>query len=187
MGVLKKELKKYYRVERVVHRLTPLTKIKKFTVEVLGPFLNPDFKGKAAESRGLLKFATQVAQRLAPRDHKMYLLAKSGALLCRFMQILKQESRRVPVDKQIELMRCAVQHILLFRAAGGICTPKYHRLPHIVRAIWFSGNPSFYSTYEDESENGMIAIVCSKVHGDTFARSVFERILVDENIIYIEV
>jgi hypothetical protein len=42
-------------------------------------------------------------------------------------------------------------------------------------ATWI-GNPKCVSTYEDEHENGVVARVGLHTHGSSFARTIFERI-----------
>ncbi len=46
--------------------------------------------------------------------------------------------------------------------------------------IYETGNCKLYSTYEDESLNLLIRNIGKTVHPDSFASSVFERILVGE-------
>ena len=54
--------------------------------------------------------------------------------------------------------------------------PKNHSWIHMSFASRFGGNPAFSSTYEDESENGVVAAIGAKAHPHTFAKSVFQRL-----------
>ena len=80
-----------------------------------------------------------------------------------------------PHDK-VNLMNYCINHLVTYKKAGCRMVPKHHAFIHLTRGINFSGNPRYTSTYEDESENGIIAQIGMKVHRSTFVKSVFERL-----------
>ena len=53
-----------------------------------------------------------------------------------------------------------------------IALHKYRNLEGI---FWRHGNPKYYSTYEDESENGIVASIGRASHMATFAFTVLQR------------
>ena len=50
--------------------------------------------------------------------------------------------------------------------------PKRHLLLHMLRALPVLGNPSFYSSWKDESNNKLLKLCCRKVSQSTFEISV---------------
>ena len=79
-----------------------------------------------------------------------------------------------------KLFNHCICHVQAYRRAGGCMVPKHHGFIHLTRSILFSGNPRFSATYEDESENGVIAAICKKVHRSTMIKSLFEHLEVLE-------
>ena len=70
-----------------------------------------------------------------------------------------------------QMMSLAVGFNVAFRAAGGKYVPKNHAFIHMTR---------YYSTYQDESENGDDRQIAQAVHISTFNFSVLQRAVVQE-------
>ena len=90
--------------------------------------------------------------------------------------IMDEEPRLMPFKSRQRLVDAVVNHVVLYKAAGGHLVHKHHGIVHLALSAEKSGNPKCNSTYEDEHENGIIAQIGLHVHGSTFAKSVFERI-----------
>ena len=75
-----------------------------------------------------------------------------------------------------KLISSMVNHVVLYKAAGGHLVYKHHGAIHMVLLAGFQGNPKSVSTYENEHENGVVAKIGVRVHGASFSKSVFERL-----------
>ena len=71
--------------------------------------------------------------------------------------------------------------IAAYRMAGGHFVPKMHAGVHQFReqAVFF-GNPKCTATWEDESENGLVAGMAKLAHPMTFSLNCFQRIIAGE-------
>ena len=152
-----------------------------WTLAKLGKLDNPCLHAKGAESRTLVKFCAQIVDLYKEKlGREGALLAAAGYALVEYNEILKNEHRLVPVDVQLRLMECIINHNCMYRAAGGRMVPKHHMAIHLSNSCSFAGNPSFFNTYEDESENGVVARIGEVVHFATWCMSVWERVEVLE-------
>ena len=89
-----------------------------------------------------------------------------GALenLDRFYHIVRTYPRKIPEVIGDELVAISVRVTNLFIAAGGIPAPKFHLFWHLTLKMREDGNAASYSTYEDESFNGVVAAVAKTCH-----------------------
>ena len=106
---------------------------------------------------------------------KAKVLAKAGEALFDVYEVMEQEPRRMTLQARNRLIASMVNHVTLYRSAGGHMVYKHHGAIHMALNAGFQGNPRHVSTYEDEHENGETAKISLRVHGSTFAKSVFER------------
>ena len=90
--------------------------------------------------------------------------------------VMEEESRCMSFKARRRLVSAAVNHVSFYKAAGGHLVHKHHGLIHMALSAGRIGNPRCVSTYEDEHENGVVARIGLHVHGSTFAKSVFERL-----------
>ena len=67
-------------------------------------------------------------------------------------------------DQQLDLFNTFLRHTVLFERAGGILRPKHHLMLHCLRRSGFLGNPRYYTTYRDESLNGVVARIARSTH-----------------------
>ena len=141
----------------------------------LGSLKQPCLKAKGGETRCLVKFATELLER-NDCGHKGKLLALAGRELMRHYEIMDMESRRMTLKGRQELVTTAVNHCSLYKAVGGHMVHKHHGWIHMSLSAGRTGNPKCVSTYEDEHENGVIALIGGVCHGTTFSRSIFERL-----------
>ncbi len=72
--------------------------------------------------------------------------------------------------------------INLLDRAGVPLTPKCHLSIHMFQKVYKKGNPRFYSTYRDESYNGVIGRIASSVHQSVFPRAVLKKIHIMERL-----
>ena len=64
--------------------------------------------------------------------------------------------------------------------AGLALLPKCHMMYHMIQRAVRKGNPRMYSTYIDESLNGVIARVCRSVHRRGWALEVYRKLAMME-------
>ena len=96
--------------------------------------------------------------------------------------IMEAESRRMSLVARRELLATAVNHVTFYKAARGHLVYKHHSWIHMALSAKHVGNPKTVSTYEDEAENGIIAKIGVAVHGSTFAKSMFERLELQDRV-----
>ena len=100
----------------------------------------------------------------------------AGAHLLTYYDIIQHGHRKLAIKDYLNLFTHCISHIRLYKAAGGMPIPKHHMWMHLTQDAMQTGNPSFTSTYEDESENGMIAHIALACHRSRFEISLFERL-----------
>jgi hypothetical protein len=173
---MSKDITKYYKDERAKNPWKQLSTLsKQFSMLDLGDLNRPCLRAKGGETRGLVKFCTGLMKKFdcGPRGK---LLAKAGEALLENYEVMETESRRMSFESRQRLVTSMVNHVVLYKAAGGHLVHKHHGAVHMALKAGTSGNPKCVATYEDEHENGVIARIGIHVHGATFAKSVFERL-----------
>jgi uncharacterized membrane protein YeaQ/YmgE (transglycosylase-associated protein family) len=173
---MNKDIKAYYKSERQRHpwkKLSPLAKT--FSHKCLGQVRKPCLKAKGGQTRCLVQFCTNLMQR-HDCGNQGRLLAQAGEALMEAYQVMEREPRKVSLEGRRQLVAAMVSHVVLYKAAGGHLVYKHHGAIHMALMAGWLGNPRHISTYEDEHENGIIARIGIGVHGATFAKSIFERL-----------
>ena len=89
-------------------------------------------------------------------------------------------AQNTAVEHKLRLVNLCKTVLAAYKGASGHMVPKMHGFMHLSRSPSFLGNPYFFSTYQDETENGIVAGIGVSVHGLTFYVSVFEKIEVLE-------
>lgn len=147
---------------------------------MLGAEDRPVLGAKAAESHGLLKFVDWLFDRrlvrfngLVPekkRKAKSVQESVKAALL--LDSIFQKESRTFTRDDSEKAFSAYKRFLSFFLKAGGNHTPKCHFMMRVIQRTQFKGNPRLYSTYRDETFNGLIAKVARSCHRRTWANVV---------------
>lgn len=179
MLVLRRKLEVFYRRERT---LAPdpraVYSVGRLTLQMLGDLSAPKLKAKAAECRGMLPFAAELlgehVSSMGDRGRFLLLAARS---LIRIYQLLRENPRVMPHDVRTELMDQMLRMLHSYKEAGGHLVPKHHLMFHLIRNVSEHGNARAYHCFYDESLNGKIAKIASKLHPRTFAETVFRRLL----------
>ena len=140
-------------------------------------------KAKAAETHGLLLFATEMLckykQQLIwegndPQKNEMFeLLSKAGESALAFDKILSDHDRQMG-EQPLYGLCCRYNEFALLCSRAVL--PKNHLMYHCIQRAQEKGNPRVYSTYIHESYNGAIAKVCRSVHRRTWAISVYRKL-----------
>ena len=156
-----------------------ISRVQNFSLKKLGALDRPCLKAKGAPSKAFIWFCRDMLRKYRHKcGEQGQLLAESCDQLIMYYDLLRSEHRRMRKGSQRKLLDHCIISIQAYKAAGGYMVPKHHAFVHLSKEPAFSGNPRFKSTYEDESENGIIAKICTRVHRSTFVTSVFERIQV---------
>lgn len=174
--VMNKAIKAYYKYEREKFPWKRLSQLSKtFSHKCLFQSKRPCLKAKGGQTRCLVKFCTELMQKHGLGTQGR-LLARAGEALMDVYQVMAREPRKVSLEGRQQLVAAMVNHVVCYKAAGGHLVYKHHGAIHMALMAGSLGNPRHISTYEDEHENGMIARIGIGVHGATFAKSVFERL-----------
>ena len=151
------------------------------TQKMMGTKKRKTLAVKAAEARGLLEFAAVILEETVPklkpaeRAQGMLLLesAKAGF---RFDQLLKTADPLVTVEGQQELLTVYLRHVQFYKMAGGDLIPKHHMMIHMILSSSVLGHPTLYTTYRDESFNGVIARIARACHRNSFGLEVHRKL-----------
>ena len=151
---------------------------------MIGKADRPNLSAKAAETHGLLGFVVDCLERhrskLATVSEAVKLQAElllaSGQAALRFDQILSENPRHMTQDALRSLMNSYLLHASLYDRSGGSYAPKHHLMVHCVQRALYLGNPRAYTTYRDESLNGVIAKIAATCHSAVFAESVHRKV-----------
>jgi hypothetical protein len=173
---MRSDIKEYYKSwqKRFPHK--QLSKLSKaFSYLHLGKVKKPCLKAKGGQTRCLVRFCTELMQKHDCGANGK-LLAQAGKALLDMYDIMEGEPRRMSLISRRLLVDSVVNHVVFYKAAGGHLVSKHHGALHMALAAGNTGNPRHISTYEDESENGVVAKIGLHVHGSTFSKSVFERL-----------
>ena len=127
---------------------------------------------KAAESHGLLKFVLWLLEKYSDEFEKLpeetsrpLAILKAATQAANSMDdILKIEIRKLSRMQCQHLMQHYLRFLTLYLKAGGVWRPKCHLLLHLIQRAMVQGNPRLYSTYRDESLNGVIAKIARSAH-----------------------
>jgi hypothetical protein len=156
------------------------------TEDMLGKRYRPELKAKAAETRILIPFCVEiltnfmycfVAQGGDAHLRAQFMLGatESGVEFERILRAELPSGRSMSRAAQLDCWSAYMRHEMLCRRAGMRSLPKHHCMQHLVKRICFKGNPLSYSTYRDESLNGVIARIAASCHRRTFGMSVHEK------------
>ena len=119
----------------------------------------PEFKGKAAETKGLVLFCQELLQKhidkFGPVDkRKAMFLMKAGEANSEFDRLLNAGDT-VLSRQEIQAIFFQYLRFASFMERAGVgAMPKTHWMLHLIQQAIFKGNPKDYTTYRDESLNG---------------------------------
>ena len=131
---------------------------------------------KAAESHGLLKFVLWLLEKYSDEFEKLpeetsrpLAILKAATQAANNMDdILSVEIRKLSRKQCEQLLQHYLRFLTLYLKAGGVWRPKCHLLLHLILRALVQGNPRLYSTYRDESLNGVIAKIARSAHRSTW-------------------
>jgi hypothetical protein len=145
---------------------------------MLGTYDNPSLHAKAAESHGLAKFVchllethmdtftSRMPENMARKGKYLFEAAKAANKLD---TVFSAESRTFSRKQVQEALGTYLRFLRFYSKADGPITPKCHFMIHLIQRALFKGNPRKYSTYRDESFNGLIAKIARACHRRTWA------------------
>ena len=150
------------------------------TLRMLGTTDRPQLHAKAAESHGLLKFMACLLNSHLGRFQswgeesyrKAKFLKEAAGAAVRFDEVFQTQHRRLNRSELQRAFNSYIRFLSFYRKSGGPLLPKCHFMIHLVQRARFKGNPKMYSTYRDESFNGLIAKIARSCHRRTWANAV---------------
>lgn len=139
---------------------------------------------KAAEAHGLLEFAVELLQFLAPEFQRIggakldeyILLLAAGQAALELDQILASCQFDITEESKNDMFDSYLSFGILFERAGGDIKPKFHLLLHCFASSFEKGNPRYYTTYQDESLNGVIAGIAASSHRRNWQATIHRKI-----------
>ncbi|CAE7541050.1 unnamed protein product [Symbiodinium sp. CCMP2592] len=153
------------------------TEVWNLTLGMLGNQETYNLSCKAAESHGLLRFIHWFLDRHldefrtldndTSRTAELLLAAAKNAL--QMDEVLGLSCRKIDLGSVQKLLNCYIRFLLFYGRAGGVLKPKFHLLFHMIQRALYKGNPRAYSTYRDESLNGIFAKIARSAHRRTWA------------------
>ena len=84
-------------------------------------------------------------------------MKEAGRSLHTYLKLLRAHGERIPLQACIELMEHCVRHNRMLQRANVELRNKHHQFFHLTERIWKMGNPRFYSTFLDETLNGILS------------------------------
>ena len=154
---------------------------------LIGGGAEPCVVAKAMDSRALFFFARHILSQhiriflMLPDDvddvaaKANTLLASAGAL-AQWYEIIFKYGYQIPRHECAQAVRLAKKSVNLYCTATGYnAKPKHHALVDMSRLLWRTGNPKMFSTYMDESFNGLIGNLARSVHPSTLAIRVLRK------------
>lgn len=160
-----------------------MSTIVRFTLPTLGPQTTPRLSAKGGESKTLVPFVLLLLMEFCDRSGvRGQLLIESGQALSSMLRIMCERPRVLDANTRSHLLDLARTHILKYQQAGCHMVYKHHALIHLIRSSGFHGNPCFFSTYQDETENGDCAKICGSVHVDKFSEATLGKLLLLEDV-----
>jgi len=135
---------------------------------------------KANESKHLARFAAEeIAYHLQHgrlRSQRAKDLCNAGRCLAKWWSMLDAMGREPSSAIEVEQCKaCIVNHNCLMMRAGETLAPKHRKLYHIAQKIPLRGNPVFYSTYADESFNGVVVRLARSMRPTQLAAAVLRK------------
>ena len=157
----------------------PMTDVVKRTL--IGSGAPPCIDAKAMHSRMLFLFSIVLLSKIESRLQGQVRESAKGLLrasecLQKWYGIIQKPTTIIPETDCKNAIRLARKHCTLWSAhSGHSCKPKHHALVDMSRQMRKFGNPSKFSTYNDESFNGLAARLARSVHPANFALAVLKK------------
>ena len=147
---------------------------------MIGQASNPSLSAKAAESHGLVSFIAYLFEKHLPRfeslTHEMArkskMLFEAAKAALQVDSVFKAESRMLSREELQHAFWAYCRFLKFYEMAGGPVIPKCHFMLHVIQRSIYKGNPRKYSTYRDESFNGVIAKVARSCHRRTWQNAI---------------
>ena len=157
-----------------------LCQVWNLTLGMLGTEDRPALGAKAAESHGLLEFVgsflTSHLRRLETlgdekRRKAKYLVEATNAAL-NLDLVFQSGKRKTSRGESQKAFNHFTKFLSFYSKAGGPLTPKCHFMLHLIQRTVYKGNPRMYTTYRDESFNGLIAKIARSCHRRTWMNAI---------------
>eukprot|EP00439_Symbiodinium_sp_Y106_P030035 s4351_g3.t1 len=105
----------------------------------------------------LQKYSDEFAKQPEDLARKFAILTACAEAARAMDEVLELEFRQFIRNQCENLLQLYLRFLTLYLKAGGVWRPKCHLLVHMIQRALHRGNPRLYSTYRDESLNGIIA------------------------------
>ena len=174
--IFKAALFQWYKDRHKLDSKENLTRLSDFTKSMLGEDDGGKLKTKGAETWGVLLFLVDTLVARAAR------LPAEGGILCESAIIIMElvtlfDTRGVNLtDAEQCLAWSKYKRFLTLTHAYSFPIPKRHLFLHLLRRLWWFGNPRYYATWHDEALNKLLKSCCRQVSQITFEKTVVENV-----------
>ncbi|CAL1136592.1 unnamed protein product [Cladocopium goreaui] len=178
---IKAELFNFYKIKRSdPDWVGKSSEVWNLTLGMLGSEDHPSLGAKAAESHGLLEFVhwlfgihLERFDKLTPeKKRKGKFLLEAAKAAMGLDDVFQAEHRKMTRSQVQKAFNSYVRFLSFYAKAGGNITPKCHFMLHLIQRSLFKGNPRLYTTYRDESFNGLLAKIARSCHRRTWMNAI---------------
>ena len=182
MVLLKRDARTYYK-NFDAHSLTKATRMKNWGLSKLGKLDTPCLKAKGAQTKHLVKFVvSMLEQHIHKLPARTRLLLTAARALDEYYDMLRSEHRYMSLEARARLMDLNITMVEAWRHYGGHMVTKHHNMFHLTQSSNGAGNPQYVATYQDESDNGVVARLGEHLHAITWYISLWERLEIHDAI-----
>ena len=182
MFILRHRLRLHYRLVRIKSPQHAQSRIRHLSLNQIGSLKAPNLAAKGGQTVDIVPFCTRLMDECSHLSEKFILLARAGRAIADFEVTMKPQPRVLSDSAQNRLLNACITHCVAYQMAGGCCVPKHHWWLHLAHGSGWGGNPKGYSTYGDESENGLVAKQGRFAHPFAFAFAVLRKQVAQERI-----
>ena len=166
---LKTLMRQFYTTQRDLGVL--LTRVGDWSVKMLGTRDQKSIRTKGMETYGVLRFLISLCETL-PALPQQQTWVLSGRCLVDLIELWRGAAWRLTAPQIIQSFALANRYGALTAGIPQLELPKRHLMLHLINDLQQYGNPWWYDTFTDESNNKILKQTCRMQSQVTFERSV---------------
>ena len=166
LGVLKMraDLFTFYDQWDAAHRPHRCSRLGDLTVAMLGPKSQPKLHARAVETLYVFFFVCHMLEQHAAKITQGDQYLEAARALRQYLIILKEEPLQLSRGALQRLVDLCKRHLIALSRLNFHFFPKHHAFVHLTLRMAQMGNARFYSTFHDESVNGVMATIAGSCH-----------------------
>jgi len=173
---LRAEIFAWYKAEKARTPETPLYELQDVDIGLIRDKKGkPRLDAKAAQTGTLLLFAVHATRAYLSTVPRGPALAAAGDCLVTYLRITRSRPLTLGPEDRQALVNAALGYLARRKAAGVPWKPKCRLLLHLVCDAGKFGNPGLTGTWQDESLNLQLAMVCKTAHAAVWSMRVLSE------------